>query len=336
MFGLGIESSCDETSIGIVEDGKHLRCLKLFSQIETHAEFRGVVPEIASRAHLEKINLLLEEALDESGLSFSDLSYIAVTTRPGLLGSLMIGAQLARCISFVCKIPIVTVDHLEAHLSTVYLENKFPSFPYLGVLLSGGNSSIFIVEDYGKMKLIGDTSDDALGEAFDKVSALLQLPYPGGPAVEKRALQYVSQDGDNSPFPELLKDFPSDKIQFSYSGIKTSVMYYIKKHSLTEEKINEICYHFQNTAFQLVEKNVLKAVKLTGIKTIVASGGVLANETLRNRFQKIADKKNLQVYYPEKKILCTDNGAMVAVLGYYLFQKGKVDTLDFKVSPNRY
>ncbi|MBP7282135.1 MAG: tRNA (adenosine(37)-N6)-threonylcarbamoyltransferase complex transferase subunit TsaD [Leptospiraceae bacterium] len=335
MFGLGIESSCDETSIGIVEDGKYLKCLQLFSQVETHAEFRGVVPEIASRAHLEKINLLLEEALAETKLTLTDMSYIAVTTRPGLLGSLMIGAQLARCISFACKIPIVTVDHLEAHLSTVYLENKNPTFPYLGVLLSGGNSSIFIVEGYGKMKLIGDTSDDALGEAFDKVSALLNLPYPGGPAVEKRALQYIPSATDKSPFPELLRDSPSDKIQFSYSGIKTSVLYYIKKNPLTESKINEICYHFQNTAFQLVEKNLLKAIKLTGIKTVVASGGVLANGTLRNRLEKIAQTKKIQLYYPEKKILCTDNGAMVAALGYYLFLAGKTDPIDFKVSPNR-
>ncbi|MBK9503523.1 MAG: tRNA (adenosine(37)-N6)-threonylcarbamoyltransferase complex transferase subunit TsaD [Leptospiraceae bacterium] len=335
MLGLGIESSCDETSIGIVEDGKTLLSLKIFSQIETHAEFRGVVPEIASRAHLEKINLLLEEALKDANLSLSELSYVAVTSRPGLLGSLMIGAQLARCISFACKIPIVTVDHLEAHLNTVQLENKILTFPYIGVLLSGGNSSIFIVEDFGKMKLIGDTSDDALGEAFDKVSSLLNLPYPGGPAIEKRALQHIKSLADKSPFPELLKDLPSDKIQFSYSGIKTSVMYYIKKQELDESKINEICYHFQNTAFQLVEKNILKAIKLTGIKTIVASGGVLANETLRKRLQTIAIKRKIELYYPERKVLCTDNGAMVASLGYFLFQAGKTDSIDFRVSPNR-
>ena len=335
MLGLGIESSCDETSIGIVEDGKTLLSLKIFSQIETHAEFRGVVPEIASRAHLEKINLLLEEALKDANLSLSELSYVAVTSRPGLLGSLMIGAQLARCISFACKIPIVTVDHLEAHLNTVHLENKIPTFPYIGVLLSGGNSSIFIVEDFGKMELIGDTSDDALGEAFDKVSSLLNLPYPGGPTIEKRALQHIQSVADKSPFPELLKDLPSDRIQFSYSGIKTSVMYYIKKQEMGESKINEICYHFQNTAFQLVEKNIIKAIKLTGIKTIVASGGVLANETLRKRLHTIAIKKKIELYYPERKILCTDNGAMVASLGYFLFQAGKTDSIDFRVSPNR-
>lgn len=335
MFGIGIETSCDETSIGIVEDGSNLISLKIFSQIETHAEFRGVVPEIASRAHLEKINILLEEAIAESKIDWKDLSYVAVTNRPGLLGSLMIGAQLARSISLVHKIPIVPVDHLEAHLNTVQLEKKVPKFPYLGVLLSGGNSSIFLVEDYGKMKLIADTSDDALGEAFDKVSSLLGLPYPGGPAVEKRANQHKPQENEKNPFPELLKDYPQERIEFSYSGLKTSVLYYLKKNTIDENKINEVCYHFQNTAFQLVEKNILKAVKATRVKQVVASGGVLANETLRKKLTSLAEKKKLELFYPEKKILCTDNGAMIASLGYYLFKQGKIDSIDFKVSPSR-
>ncbi|HMV41892.1 MAG TPA: tRNA (adenosine(37)-N6)-threonylcarbamoyltransferase complex transferase subunit TsaD [Leptospiraceae bacterium] len=335
MFGIGIETSCDETSIGIVEDGSNLISLKIFSQIETHAEFRGVVPEIASRAHLEKINILLEEAIAESKIDWKDLSYVAVTNRPGLLGSLMIGAQLARSISLVHKIPIVPVDHLEAHLNTVQLEKKVPKFPYLGVLLSGGNSSILLVEDYGKMKLIADTSDDALGEAFDKVSSLLGLPYPGGPAVEKRANQHKPQENEKNPFPELLKDYPQERIEFSYSGLKTSVLYYLKKNTIDENKINEVCYHFQNTAFQLVEKNILKAVKATRVKQVVASGGVLANETLRKKLTSLAEKKKLELFYPEKKILCTDNGAMIASLGYYLFKQGKIDSIDFKVSPSR-
>ena len=247
----------------------------------------------------------------------------------------MIGAQLARSISLVHKIPIVPVDHLEAHLNTVQLEKKVPKFPYLGVLLSGGNSSILLVEDYGKMKLIADTSDDALGEAFDKVSSLLGLPYPGGPAVEKRANQHKPQENEKNPFPELLKDYPQERIEFSYSGLKTSVLYYLKKNTIDENKINEVCYHFQNTAFQLVEKNILKAVKATRVKQVVASGGVLANETLRKKLTSLAEKKKLELFYPEKKILCTDNGAMIASLGYYLFKQGKIDSIDFKVSPSR-
>ena len=332
MIGLGIETSCDETSIGIVESGTKLLSLKIYSQVETHSEYRGVVPEIASRAHLEKINLILEQAMLEANIQFDDLNYIAVTTRPGLIGSLMIGAQLARCISLVYKIPIIAVDHLEAHLSVIYLEEQTPIFPSLGLLLSGGNSSIFILKDFGKLELIADTIDDALGEAFDKVGAMLDLPYPGGPNIEKQANLYT-ENGEKNPFPELLKDLNSKEIKFSYSGLKTSVLYYTKKF---DKNIPKICYFFQKTAFQLVEKNISRAVKKTGIKRVIASGGVLANTTLRNHLENIAEKLKIKMIYPQKKILCTDNGAMVACLGYYLHQKKEWSNLDFKISPSRF
>ncbi|MCB1158781.1 MAG: tRNA (adenosine(37)-N6)-threonylcarbamoyltransferase complex transferase subunit TsaD, partial [Leptospiraceae bacterium] len=250
-------------------------------------------------------------------------------------GSLMIGAQFARCLSLVHSIPIITVDHLEAHLAAIYLENKEPLFPFLGVLLSGGNSSIYLVKNFGEMDLLGDTMDDALGEAFDKVSMILGLSYPGGPEIERRAGEYVPLNDEKRLFPELLKDLPVNKIQFSYSGIKTGVLYYSRKVSLKEREISKICYHFQNTAFQLVEKNIKRAVKKTGIRRVVAAGGVLANDTLKARLKKLAGKENIQISYPERKVLCTDNGAMVASLGYYLFQKQKIDKIDFKVSPNR-
>lgn len=200
VYGLGIESSCDETSIAIVKDGKELVSLKLYSQIETHSPYRGVVPEIASRAHLEKINSLLSLCMEESNLSFQDLSYIAVTGYPGLVGSLMIGAQLARCISLVHSIPIVLVNHLEAHLTVIGLEGELPAFPWLGVLLSGGNSSIYIYKGFGDLELLADTQDDSLGEAFDKVSAILNLPYPGGPTIEKKRSSTKGQRVKKVPF----------------------------------------------------------------------------------------------------------------------------------------
>lgn len=335
MLGLGIETSCDETSIGIVEDGKKLIHLQLYSQIELHEKFRGVVPELASRAHLEKINFLLEQALKETNLSINNFSYVAVSARPGLLGSLMVGAQLARCISLTHGIPIVPVDHLEAHLSVVNLEGNSPAFPFLGLLLSGGNSAIFEVNSYGSMKAIANTKDDALGEAFDKVASLLNLEYPGGPAIEKRALSYSPKPGEKSLFPEILKDLPTGSLMFSYSGIKTSVYYSIKGKNLSEEDIQRISFHFQNTAFKLVEKNLVRAVKMTGINTVVAAGGVMANETLRKRLKEISHKYKFTLYFPEKRILCTDNGVMVACLGYYLFKQGKIEPLDFKISPTR-
>jgi N6-L-threonylcarbamoyladenine synthase len=332
MYGLGIESSCDETSISIVENGKKLLSLKIFSQIKSHEEFRGVVPEIASRIHLEKINFLLEQALLEANLNLSQISYVAVTNRPGLIGSLMIGANLARCISLCYKIPIVPIDHLEAHLSVVYLEHEEPKFPYLGLLLSGGNTSVFLVHDFGKMELVADTIDDAIGEAYDKVANKLGLDYPGGPSVEKKANQYIPIQNEENPFPEILKDLPKNEMKFSYSGLKTSVLYYQKKFP---NEIEKICYFFQKTAFQLVEKILYRAIKKTKQKKIIASGGVLANQTLRNQLDEFSKKNGVNIIYPEKKILCTDNGAMVATLGYYLFQRNDIAEIDFKVSPSR-
>jgi len=335
MLGIGIESSCDETSIAIVEDGKNLLSLKLFSQIELHSKYRGIVPEIASRAHLEKINLLFEECLIESKIQIQDIDYIAFANRPGLLGSLMIGAQFARTLSLVTKKPIVTVDHLLAHLSVVKLEGKKIEYPFIGLLLSGGNTSIFVVHSHNQMETLGDTMDDALGEAFDKVANLLELEYPGGPAIEKEALKYQPSPKDKSLFPILLKDQVFENLDFSYSGLKTSVMYFLKKNPNWKQRIPEIAYHFQNIAFQLVERNLYRAVKKTKIKRVIAAGGVLANQVLRERLKALATKKKFFLLYPEKKIFCTDNGAMVACLGYELFVNQEIANLDFKISPNR-
>jgi len=336
-IGIGIESSCDETSIAIVEAGKKLLSLRIYSQIESHAPYRGVVPELASRSHLEKINLLLEECLDEAKIDWKEIAYIAVTTHPGLMGSLMIGAQLARCISLVHSIPIVPVNHLEAHLAVVSLENEVPSFPWLGVLLSGGNSSIYRYSDWGNLSLLGDTMDDALGEAFDKVSALLDLPYPGGPVVEKEALRFTKelQTRNVSLFPKLLKESPDDKIEFSFSGLKTAVLYHVKGRPKEDLDIPKICHDFQKTSFELVTRNISKAVKNTGIRTVVCAGGVLANSTLREELEMVAKRQDWTLLYPSKKILCTDNGAMIANLGFYLWQKGFTAPINFKVSPKR-
>ncbi|MCW7462240.1 tRNA (adenosine(37)-N6)-threonylcarbamoyltransferase complex transferase subunit TsaD [Leptospira limi] len=334
VYGIGIESSCDETSIAIVKDGKELVSLKVYSQIETHSPYRGVVPEIASRAHLEKINSLLSVCMEEANLKFSDLQYVAVTGYPGLVGSLMIGAQLARCISLVHSIPIVLVNHLEAHLTVIGLENDLPAFPWLGVLLSGGNTSIYIYKGFGHLELLADTRDDSLGEAFDKVSAILGLPYPGGPIIEKMASSYEIPKGEKSPLPKLLKEDTPDTIRFSYSGLKTAVLYYLKSLTGTAP-IEKIAYYFQKTAFELVVRNITKAIEKTQIKTVVAAGGVLANETLRSTLQLEAQNRAFRLYYPQKKIYCTDNGAMVACLGYHFWKEKKFVGLDFKVSPKR-
>ncbi len=334
MIGLGIETSCDETSIGIVKDGRELLSLQTYSQIELHNKHNGIVPEIASRSHLEKINFLIDSALEESKLNLKNIDYFSVTNRPGLLGSLLIGVQTAKALSYALKKPLIPVDHLEAHLSIVQLEKKFPDYPFLGLLLSGGNSAIFLVESPDKMQTIGDTLDDALGEAFDKVGILIGLGYPAGATIEKIANEHTKKKGDISIFPKILKE-KTEKIQFSYSGIKTSVIHYIKKNPKFRDNLPKLCYDFQNSVFNLVERNLLKAIEKTGIKTIVAGGGVLANTTLRERINKLAIKHKFQFIYPEKKIYCTDNGAMVACQGYLLFDKYNKKSMDFSISPNR-
>lgn len=332
--GLGIESSCDETSIAIVRDGRELLSLKIYSQIESHSPYRGVVPEIASRAHLEKINSLLSVSMEEAGIDFSDLDYVAVTSYPGLVGSLMIGAQLARCISLVHGIPIVAVNHLEAHLAVIGLEIDLPPFPWLGVLLSGGNSSIYLYQGFGDLQILADTQDDSLGEAFDKVSAVLNLPYPGGPYLEAKANAYEAERGEVNPFPKLLKEDGEDRIRFSYSGLKTAVLYYLRENSETPP-VEKISYYFQKTAFELVTRNIRKAINKTGIRTVVAAGGVLANGTLRESLDREKERSKFNLFYPGKKIYCTDNGAMVACLGYHLWKQKSFVGLDFKVSPKR-
>ncbi|TGL57581.1 tRNA (adenosine(37)-N6)-threonylcarbamoyltransferase complex transferase subunit TsaD [Leptospira sarikeiensis] len=333
MIGLGIETSCDETSLGIVKDGKELLSLKIFSQIDLHKPFRGIVPEIASRAHLEKINPLLSEVLEESKLKLSDLDYVAVTRSPGLTGSLMIGAQLARSIHAIHGTPIVPLCHLQAHFAVLQLEGVEPVFPVLGLLLSGGNSAIYKIPHFGKMEVVGDTMDDALGEAFDKVAGLLSLPYPGGPPIEKEASKYNPSPKEKDLLPPLLRNLEQDRVAFSFSGLKTAVSHLIAKQP--DLSVPAVCYHFQKTAFELVERNLKRAVSITGIKRIVAGGGVLANSTLRARLSGFAKKNSLEFFSPQKKIYCTDNGAMVATLGYYLFQQGYSKSLDFTVSPVR-
>lgn len=333
MIGLGIETSCDETSVGIVRDGKELLSLKVYSQIPLHSPHGGIVPEIASRSHLEKLNPLLEESIREAKISFHELDYVAVTNRPGLLGSLLVGVQGARALGISLGIPVYPVDHLEAHFSVLSLEDKLPPYPFLGLLLSGGNTAIFLVKNPEEMDILSNTKDDAIGEAFDKVSVLLGLGYPGGPAIEREANKYTRKKGDIPLFPKLLKD--SQDRQFSYSGIKTSVLQLLKKMGSQKPDLAKVCFDFQNSVFELVERNLQAIVSDSAIRTVVAAGGVLANTTLRTRLDALGRRKNFKIFYPEKKIFCTDNGAMVACQGYILAKSGKQFSPNFKVTPSR-
>lgn len=274
VIGLGLESSCDETSASIVKDGSIILSNRIFSQIELHREFSGVVPEIASRSHLETINNLIDSALKESGTDFSDLDYVAATNRPGLIGSLMIGLQSAKTISFTLGIPLIAVNHLEAHLYAPFLEGENLQYPFMGLLISGGNTALYRVNGPGEMELIGKTVDDAVGEAFDKISKYLGLGYPGGPVIEKLAGTAVQK---KNFFPKLMTD-PGD-IRFSYSGLKTAVINHIKNNP--EADTAEIVYSFQESALELLVRRLFSTARDLGIKRLVVAGGVAANGRLR-------------------------------------------------------
>ncbi len=330
MLGLGIETSCDETSIAIVKDGIEILSNVVYSQIEEHKKFYGVVPEIASRSHLIKINEVYEKAIQEAQVDIKDIEYIAITTRPGLIGSLMIGAQFAKILNSLYDIPIVDIDHIEAHFYANFLDRRtHPQYPFLGLLLSGGNTAIYQIDGLNKLSIIGNTQDDAIGEAFDKAASILQLGYPGGPIIEKYAKEYIP-DKSNSYFPKILKD--SKEITFSYSGIKTALLYLLREHN--EINIHKVCYDFMNTCFELIIRMLKKAIEKTNIKIIEAGGGVLANQTLRNMLDSLSKEMEVSIHYPSKKILCTDNAAMVATLGYYYFKNGYQTDIDFSVSSN--
>lgn len=321
MIGLGVESSCDETSIAVVEDGVRELANVVYSQTKEHAPFRGVVPEIASRAHLEKLNFLFEEAVEKAGTRQFD--YVSVTSRPGLMGPLMMGAQFAKMLSLVTRIPVIPVDHLEAHFYASCLEGRRHEYPFLGLLLSGGNSALYQVDGPGKMTVLVETMDDACGEAFDKTATVLGLGYPGGPAIEKAATSYA---GSEAPlFRKLLREMGPDELGLSFSGIKTAV--------LRTDRVNvetaRICRDFQDTIFELVERNVERALAQTGLQTLVASGGVLANGTLRKRLTALCQRLGTRFVYPERRFLCTDNAGMVASLGFF-HQEAR--GLDFPVS----
>lgn len=323
ILGLGIESSCDETAAAVVRSGKEVLSNCVFSQISLHQEYFGVVPEIASRAHLEVINGLIAKALKDAGIAFSDLSYIAATNRPGLVGSLLIGLQSAKAIAFAMRKPLVAVNHLEAHLYAPFLEGHALEFPFIGLLVSGGNTALYLVRDVGKMELIGKTVDDAVGEAFDKVAKFLGLAYPGGPVIEKLAKNAQKK---KILFPKILPD-PEENFRFSYSGIKTAVINACKAHP--EIPKEEIVFSFQERALEILARRLFDAVKKFGIRRIVVAGGVAANSRLREIIDEYRSGEET-IYMPSKS-LCTDNAAMVAGIGYQYFIRGIKSPLDADV-----
>ena len=308
MKTLGIETSCDETAIAIYDSKKGIIGESIYSQIDIHAEYGGVVPELASRDHCAKIVDVLQDALGD--LSIKKIDQIAYTSGPGLLGALLIGESFAQGLSTALNIPLISINHLEGHLMSPMMEFPEIKMPFICLLVSGGHSMIVDVKDKGQYEIIGQSQDDAVGEAFDKVAKLLDLPYPGGPYIERLALEGRSDAFD---FPRPMIN--SDDLNMSLSGLKTSVLYTVQKISnMTEDIKSDIAASFQQAISDVLVAKIKKSIETTGRKEVIIAGGVAANKFLRSEFKKLEESHNIKVYYPDLKY-CGDNAAMIAFVG---------------------
>ena len=321
---LGIETSCDETAAAIVEDGKKIISNVVASQINIHQKYGGVVPEIASRKHMEYIIPVIDKALDESEKKITDLSAIAVTYGPGLIGSLLVGLSVAKAMAYAQNIPLIGINHLEAHIYANFLEHNEIKPPFVCLIVSGGHTSLVYIRNFGEYKLLGQTKDDAAGEVFDKIAKVLDLGYPGGPITEK-----LAKEGEPSSikFPRpLLNDKSYD---FSFSGLKTAVIYYIKELKKENKNIpvRDILASFQQAVIDVLVEKTIKAALKFKTKQIILAGGVAANSSLRSEIKEKANLFDIKVFYPSVS-LCTDNAAMVASTGYYKFKENKKSSLN--------
>lgn len=320
---LGIESSCDETAAAVLEDGVTILSDVVASQNEIHNRFGGVVPELASRRHMEIIASVTQEALDKAGVSGKEIDAIAVTHGPGLIGSLLVGLSFAKALAYGWRVPFVGVNHLEGHLLSIFLEAEIP-FPYIGLLASGGHTSLYLAEDFGKYIHLGSTLDDAAGEAFDKVAKLLSLGYPGGSIIDRLAL---SGDANAISFPRATLSGPG--FNFSFSGLKTAVVNYVRRLEGEDiaKKIPNIAASFQEAAVDMLVRNSHRAVLQLKVDRLAVSGGVAANSRLRTRLKQLFSSLEKELYLPRIS-LCTDNGAMIAHAGYRRLIKGCTSTWD--------
>jgi N6-L-threonylcarbamoyladenine synthase len=329
MLILGIESSCDETAAAVVEDGRKILSSVIYSQIELHKPFGGVFPEVAAQEHLEKIQPVVAEALEKANLSFKDLDAIAVTQGPGLIGSLLVGVCYAKSLAWGLDIPFIGVNHIEGHVYSIVFENPPVEYPALALIVSGGHTNLFYVPEEGKYKVVSRTRDDAAGEAFDKVSKMLGLGYPGGPIIEK-----IAQTGDAQKIKFPIAKISDGKPDFSFSGLKTAVSRYIREKSVEpvaenetpNQQIKDIAASFQATVVRSLMTNVEKLAEELNPKTLIIAGGVACNLALREAAEKFGKKRNLPVYFPSKH-LSTDNAAMIAAAGYFHLQQGETSDL---------
>ncbi len=327
---LAIESSCDETAAAVVKNGRDVLSNVISSQIDLHTLYGGVVPEIASRKHIEKINQVIAQALDDAKIALTDVDAIAVTYGPGLVGALLVGVSAAKAISFATDIPLVAVHHIEGHISANYIENLDLEPPFVCLVVSGGHSHLVVVKDYGEYEIIGRTRDDAAGEAFDKVARAIGLGYPGGPKIDK-----VSKEGnaDAIHFPRAKVN--ESEYDFSFSGLKSAVLNYLNGCQMKGEEYNQadVAASFQKAVVDVLVEHSLHAVETYGLKKFAIAGGVASNSSLRKAFEDECKKRNIEFYHPSP-IYCTDNAAMIGVAGYYEYKKGVRSGLDLNAVPN--
>ena len=321
MIVLGIESSCDETAAAVVESGKILSNV-IASQVKFHSPYGGVVPEIASRKHIEAIVPVIKQALSDAGLEMKDIQGVAVTRGPGLVGSLLIGLSTAKALAYALDIPLVGVNHLEGHIAAIFLGKRVPVFPFAALIVSGGHTNIYRVKSYRDFYLLGQTRDDAAGEAFDKGAKLLNLGYPGGVVIDK-----IAKDGNPRAvaFPRAMKD----STDFSFSGLKTSLLTTLKKlgRDFSAQELPDIVASYQEAIVDVLVDKTMRAAQENNLNQVVVCGGVAANSRLRQKFAAVASEKNIELFIPPT-ILCTDNAAMIAAIGEIMLKDGRSDGLD--------
>ena len=324
ILTLGIESSCDETSVAIVKNGREVLSNVIATQIDIHKKYGGVVPEIASRNHVENITFVIKEAIQKAGITLDDVDVICCTYGPGLVGALLVGLSAAKSMAYALNKPFVGVHHIEGHIAANYITHKELKPPYLCLVVSGGHSHLVHVKDYTEFEVLGKTRDDAVGEAFDKVSRTIGLGYPGGPIIDKMAKE-------GSPKYKLPRTH-FENLDFSFSGIKTAVINLVHKEG-DNINVNDLCASFEEAVTDVLTDNVLKAIRELNLDKVAIAGGVSANSYLRDKVAKLGEENGLKVYYPDL-ILCTDNAAMIASAGYYNYLAGKTSNWDLNAVPN--
>lgn len=319
MYVLGIETSCDETAASVVKDGEAILSNVVSSSLRFHKKYGGIIPEVAFRMQLEAITQVVDSALKEAGLKLKNINLVSVTTQPGLAGSLLVGVSFAKALGLGLGVPLLEIDHLYSHIYASFLHRPKPELPFVALIVSGGHTSLFYVRDFNRIKTLGETADDACGEAFDKVAKILKLGYPGGPLIER-----LARSG-NAHKIKFACSNTRQPLDFSFSGIKTAVLYYLKDRDgrmRDKSLVRDIAASFQEAAVDTLLKKSLLACRMKKVKRLVVGGGVAANNRLREKFRQEAKKSGIRVYFPHAS-LCMDNAAMVAGLGHRLFELGR-------------